>query len=716
MRKSVLLFLLLITAIPVLAYNNLRVLDPQMQWRNDRGTIEEAFISVNPQGIFMEVGLYLTFSARNTNYQSHSDTLEIEMDFDLPEGAVVSDLWLWVGEDIMRGLILDKWRASEIYEGIVNRRKDPALLTKNGNNQYELRVFPMAGDETRRVKITYLVPTQWNAESITGELPTDILSQSKTPIPKINVLFKHNDTWDTPKVLGYDNIEFKIEKDDENNDILLAEIPSDAVNSMLYLDMNNPMENTNGVFVKKYAYGDGGYYQMAFLPSQALDLNTQKKAAVLIDYDLLKTTVSKDVLLETIKSSLQVGLAASDSFNVFLSNLDIEPYNETWMPANFDKIEEVFADISSGELASYSNLPQLINKGIDYIKNHGNDGSLVLYASSDNVGDVEVANQLIDDLVEKMDPVLPLHVVDITNKNYNLYNIGNRLFAGNEYFYINISRMTTGNYEDIRNDGGLETISNNIFTNLGSFLSTFDLHTSLSNGFCYSRYYFNEELNIYLDRPILQIGKYIGDFPFVIQASGVFEDQPFSENIFVDDQNPTVVKSDSLLEDMWTGKYIEYLSGRQQTNEVITEIIDYSIEERILSNYTAFLALEPGDSLDPCFDCDDETNVVDVEDFEEAEAVDSLFAQAYPNPFNPETTINVNLPQGVTAADASFQIFNILGQLVKSYNPAVFGDKRRLEIRWNGKNDNGSRVSSGVYLFVVTTPQTRHSLKLLMLK
>jgi hypothetical protein len=120
---------------------------------------------VKPQGIYAEVGLYLHLSARDWGY-GQDDQLEIELDFTLPEDAIVIDSWLWVEGKIIRGELMDKWTAAEIYEDIVDRRRDPSILYKHYDNQYELRIYPLIADSYRKVKITYLVPMQWHANGL----------------------------------------------------------------------------------------------------------------------------------------------------------------------------------------------------------------------------------------------------------------------------------------------------------------------------------------------------------------------------------------------------------------------------------------------------------------------------------------------------------------------------------------------------------------------
>lgn len=70
-------------------------------------------------------------------------------------------------------------------------------------------------------------------------------------------------------------------------------------------------------------------------------------------------------------------------------------------------------------------------------------------------------------------------------------------------------------------------------------------------------------------------------------------------------------------------------------------------------------------------------------------------SQNYPNPFNPATTIEYDLPE---AASVRITVYNLLGQevrtLVSEPMPAGYHS-----VRWNGRNDDGRPVASGMYLY-----------------
>jgi hypothetical protein len=67
----------------------------------------------------------------------------------------------------------------------------------------------------------------------------------------------------------------------------------------------------------------------------------------------------------------------------------------------------------------------------------------------------------------------------------------------------------------------------------------------------------------------------------------------------------------------------------------------------------------------------------------------------YPNPFNPETEIRFQLPE---ASKVKLTIYNSLGQTIRTLTNTYY-DAGYHSIRWDGHNEIGSPVSSGVYLY-----------------
>ncbi|MDK1031205.1 MAG: VIT domain-containing protein, partial [Planctomycetia bacterium] len=91
---------------------------------------------------------------------STSRNLECTYIFPLPKGASIRDFAMYIDGKRVKGGLLKKEKAREIYETIVRRMKDPALLEYMDSQLLRLRIFPVPAQGTRKIELEYteLVP------------------------------------------------------------------------------------------------------------------------------------------------------------------------------------------------------------------------------------------------------------------------------------------------------------------------------------------------------------------------------------------------------------------------------------------------------------------------------------------------------------------------------------------------------------------------------
>ncbi len=75
--------------------------------------------------------------------------------FPLPENAAISEFSMWVNGEKVEGQLYTKEEARRIYDDIVRRRLDPALLEYVGRDLFQASIFPIDPGDTRRVEIEY---------------------------------------------------------------------------------------------------------------------------------------------------------------------------------------------------------------------------------------------------------------------------------------------------------------------------------------------------------------------------------------------------------------------------------------------------------------------------------------------------------------------------------------------------------------------------------
>lgn len=691
MRTRFIITALLILAkfFPLDAQNSLWVNDPDISWNWQPGKITEATLSAHPKGLYLEYGLYLTFSGSSAMFLPGT-LLEVVLDFQLPKGAIVLDNWLWVGKDIVQGKLIDRWSASDIYEGIVNRRRDPSVLFKNSDTQYQLRVYPMKKEETRKVKITYLMPVDWSKGKIEAAIPGNLLMASVEP-PDLNIFMWQEKGFVNPAFTNSD-ILFQPKTDEEFGHYNHALVPAGKLLSNLMLTLDAPVRN--GYYLGVYDDGNTSYYQMALSPGSFINQMGHQRILVLMDYETGNSSVSKSDLITNLKQRLLSSYGPEDSFNLLYSKLHIEQAFDSWKPITAENLNPALDPLVNESM--YSNLPGLFASAFDFLKASGGQGSVLLITNSDNFGNYEQANALIRDLKNMQDPLPPIYIADIQDQAFDYYYIGSRYYYGQEYLYVNLSKASAGYFKSIRDEPSLPALLSKVTSSIEGMVTAFDLYTAPSEGFCYGRFGTNNIEGFPVNQTVTQIGKFFGQTPFMLYLTGLYQSQPFSQMVQV--TGDQIHQADTMLAKMWHGRYIEDLEKADNTNMIVQEILYESMNNRVLSRYSAFLCLEPSDTVSVCQSCRDESRLVGIWD---QMPIDSAgLVKLYPNPFRDRVTMEISLGRPTGVDEVIIRIFNLNGQLVFEKNE-VAGPGQTVTAVWPGTGMNGEPVPAGQYIIMI---------------
>ncbi len=89
-----------------------------------------------------------------------------------------------------------------------------------------------------------------------------------------------------------------------------------------------------------------------------------------------------------------------------------------------------------------------------------------------------------------------------------------------------------------------------------------------------------------------------------------------------------------------------------------------------------------------------------------------ILHQNYPNPFNPSTTITYELPR---TSQVKVAIFNLLGERIRTLvNQRQTAGQHRLH--WDGRNEFGMSVPSGVYLYRLRASEFVQTRKMILMQ
>ena len=186
-----------------------------------------------------------------------------------------------------------------------------------------------------------------------------------------------------------------------------------------------------------------------------------------------------------------------------------------------------------------------------------------------------------------------------------------------------------------------------------------------------------------------------------------------------------------------TGVSYTVVAKNRRTGEVATRLVSSEHKEvnTVWADLSRKSVIEAGDTLEVIL-FDDMGNIVsgpftktvDIEDLRNAylslpltvgdvHPAETILAQNFPNPFNPETWIPYQLEK---SADVTLQIYDTSGDIVRTidlgFKPQGFYMTRSTAAYWDGRNNMGEQVASGVYFYSLQTPDFSATRKMLILK
>lgn len=706
--KNLPLFLFLLFSTQFLfSQNYLRVGDPDVwdapsslepNWHEymDHAQLEEVTIIAEPQGVFTEIGFYATISQGPDAWSWEGD-YEIIWQFDLPGHTIVHDSWLWIEQDIIKADVVDYWTALSTYEEIVDRNEDPSFFYQLPDNRFEIRIYPLMEGETRRIKMSFLVPTIWDTESITSSLLQNILQSTDYSPQVIGIGMPVNELWEFPEI-RMENVLIPMSDTVTGGagDLMhFLEIPGTEFVSANNVELlvKAPLSDSDA-FLSTYEDGGENYYQLAYVPDwESAAQGQPKRSLILMDFDEYKTTMTIPVLTYYMQSVLVEHFTDSDAVNIAVATSDgLKLLSDNWWTYDAD----LFADSLEGLLnvQNVNDLEMLLKQGFEWVQNQPDLNRIYLLASNDEFVYPPVAEDVFSNLENLMPIDIPFKIFDYQDENVSVVYYNNEEYHGNDYFYD----LLASSFSDSETVVYIE--SNQPYPDLLTVLfpvlvfpsGIVDFVTTLENGITYQRYSLNSPvLNPENKGVMLQTGKYLGDFPMHIDANLITNDGQYWHTSSAIEPND-VLTGDTLMKEMWYGPHLKELEAQADNDEDRLYIIDQSINERVLTSLTAFLALEPDQGGDPCIDClfnNGEIIIVSVnENFKASEA--QLIVT--PNPMSDHAKVLFLYTETLIPEDWKATVFDISGRPVKSLNLAHVSNNA-LEWQWSIDPE----IKAGVY-------------------
>ena len=255
--------------------------------------------------------------------------------FPLPEEAAISEFAMWVDGEKLEGQVLERDEARRIYEDIVRRRRDPALLEYVGRDAFQASIYPIPPGGERRIELEYSQVLAMDNGLVEYVYPLNTEKFSPRPLEEVavNVTIRSNEPLkaiyspshdvdivrrgDHNAVVGYEEYDVKPDRD-----------------FVLYYTVSPEDVGVNLLSYKPDGRGDGFFLLLA---APKVEVDTQQVIAKDVILVLDVSGSMRGEKIEQAKEALNFvldNLHGEDRFNIIAFSTGTRPYARDLVPAD----------------------------------------------------------------------------------------------------------------------------------------------------------------------------------------------------------------------------------------------------------------------------------------------------------------------------------------------------------------------------------------------
>ena len=254
--------------------------------------------------------------------------------FPLPRGAAVGEFEMRVGDQLIKGEVLDAGRARAIYRSIVQTRRDPGLLEYVGRGLFRARVFPIGPGKDVTVRLAYRQVLPEHSGTIEMRYPLSADALNRTAVKTILVDVHFESTVDLKSVYCPSH-NVSVTRPDARNARVVYEASRVREARDLVMYFGRSAKDVGFSLLSTKPAGRDGTFLAVLAPSLALRPDEVVAKDVLYVIDTSGSMEGRK--MEQAKRALKRGIAMlrdKDRFNVIGFSGEIKPMHAGLVAAN----------------------------------------------------------------------------------------------------------------------------------------------------------------------------------------------------------------------------------------------------------------------------------------------------------------------------------------------------------------------------------------------
>jgi Ca-activated chloride channel family protein len=524
-------------------------------------------------------GQIATTSVDQEFYNPNSQRLEGTYLFPVPKGAQIDKFTMEIGGKQVEAELLPADKAREIYEDIVRKMRDPALMEYAGRDVFKVRVFPIEPHSRKHITLSYTEVLKADNGLVNYTYPLNTEKFSAKPVKDVSVKVEVKS--DRPlKTIYCPSHSVDIKRDGAKRATVgyeASEVKPDTDFSLYFA----PEQNDIGMNLLTYRHGDeDGYFLL--LASPGVDVKEKilpKDVAFVLDTS--GSMAGKK--LEQAKKALQFcieNLNDNDRFEIIRFSTEVEPLFEKLVSASDANRQKARAFVKDLKPIGGTAIDDALKRALSLQADRGNRPFVVVFLT-DGQPTVGVTD--------------PQAIVSRVKQNSS----GTRIFAFgigtdvNTHLLDEIAEATRAFNQYVLPEEDLEIKVSSFFAKIKEPVLT-DPQLKFTGDIRATKFYPSPLPDLFRGEQLVVVGRYSGHGSSAAVIAGKVNGQKreFSEDV----KFPENASDNDFIPKLWATRRVGYLLDEIRLHgenaELRDEVTELARKYGIVTPYTAYLIVE----------------------------------------------------------------------------------------------------------------------------
>jgi len=495
--------------------------------------------------------------------------------FPIPEDASISKFSMFIGGEEVRGQIMDRLEARRIYEDIVRRKKDPALLEYFKDGMFKANVYPIPAHGETRIKLDYSEILKLNGGICGYHYTLNTEKFSKDPLQSVTLTVEINSVQPIKSIYSPShNIKIDKESDHRARVTYTEENTKPDKDFFLYYTVS---EDEFGFNILPYEDEDHQRYFLAMISPQT-EVPADKTLSKNIIFILDTSGSMSGEKIQQARGALTFclnSLNSNDRFNVIDFDDQVRSFNQNLIQANPENIKNALRFVEKTEADGGTNINDALLTGLRQISSESKASFIIFLTDGlPTVGVTDIRNILEN-------------VKDSNKSQVRVFVFGVG-YDVNTHFLDKLAQDNHATSDYVSPDEDIEVKVGSFYKKVSHPILT-DIQLSFGSVETYDIY--PQELpDIFKGSQLLLLGKYRGEGGSLVtlsgSAGGVQRRFTYEVNFNPSDKNDFIPR-------LWATRRVGYLIDELrlhgENKELVDEVVRLSKKYGIINQYTSFL-------------------------------------------------------------------------------------------------------------------------------